>query len=55
LELPGFDEALPEMKKYLKRQAKYKTNVYAIDKTIIDYVDKHWKFTIDRWGYAPPK
>jgi hypothetical protein len=55
LKLPGLETAMPEMKKYLEKQAKYKTNVYAIDKNIIDYVDEHWKFTIDRWGYAPPK
>lgn len=55
LKLPGLDHALPEMKKYLKKQSKYKTNVYAIDKKIIDYVDEHWKFTIDHWSYTPPK
>ena len=55
LQLPGFERALPEMKKYLERQAKYKTNVYAIDKKIIEYVHENWKSTIDRWGYTPPK
>jgi hypothetical protein len=55
LRLPGFERALPEMNKYLERQAKYKTNVYTIDKTIIDYVYEHWKQEIDGWGYKPPK
>jgi len=55
LQLPGFEDALPEMNKYLQRQAKYKTNVYAIDKKIIEYVYKNWKQEIDRWGYTPPK
>jgi hypothetical protein len=55
LQLPGFERALPEMKKYLEQQAKYKTNVYAIDKKIIEYVYENWKSTIDRWGYTPPK
>jgi hypothetical protein len=55
LRLPGFEQALPEMKKYLERQAKYKTNVYAIDKKTIEYVYEHWHHEIDRWGYTPPK
>lgn len=55
LKIPGFENAKPEMMKYLKRQAEYKTNIYSIDKKIIDHVDKHWKFTIDRWRYLPPK
>lgn len=55
LKLPGLEHALPELMKYLERQSKYKTNVYTIDKKIIDYVGKHWKFTIDRWSYTPPK
>jgi hypothetical protein len=55
LKLPGFEQALPEMEKYLERQAKYKTNVYAIDVKIIEYVKKNWSSTIERWGYTPPK
>jgi hypothetical protein len=55
LQLPGFERALPEMKKYLERQAKYKTNVYAIDKKITEYVYENWKSMIDLWGYTPPK
>ena len=55
LRLPGFEHAMPEMQKYLDRQAEYKTNVYAIDTAIIDYVKKNWSDTIKRWGYKPPK
>jgi hypothetical protein len=54
LRLPGLDQAEPRMNQYLARQAEYKTNVYAIDKKIIEYVAMNWKFTIDRWGYSPP-
>lgn len=52
--LPGLQEALPAMQRYLDQQAEYKTNVYSIDKQIIDQVKKNWEFTIDLWGYDPP-
>ena len=55
LKLPGFNDALPEMQKYLERQKDYKTNVYAIDEKILQRVKNNWNFTIDRWGYKPPK
>ncbi|PNX50262.1 MAG: hypothetical protein BV458_13565 [Thermoplasmata archaeon M9B2D] len=54
LKLPGLDNALPEMKKYLSEQKEYKTNVYAMDEKIVEQVDRHWKFTVDRWRYPPP-
>jgi hypothetical protein len=55
LKLPGFESALPEMQKYLDAQAEYKTNVYTIDQSVIDHVNKNWKFAVDHWGYTPPK
>ena len=55
LKLPGLKNALPEMQKYLERQKDYKTNVYSIDKKIIERVKNNWNFTIERWGYKPPK
>ena len=55
LKLSGFEDALPEMKKYLEKQSEYKTNVYTIDDKIVQHVNSHWKFTIDRWNYTPPK
>jgi len=55
LKIPGFETATPGMMKYLERQSEYKTNVYSIDQRIVQHVDKNWKFTIDRWRYAPPK
>jgi hypothetical protein len=55
LKIPGFKTATPAMMKYLERQSEYKTNVYSIDQRIVQHVDKNWKFTIDRWRYAPPK
>ena len=55
LKLPGLENALPEMLKYLEKQSDYKTNVYTIDNKIVQHVNSHWKFTIDRWNYTPPK
>jgi len=55
LRIPGFEDALPKINKYLNQQKKYKTNVYAIDKEVIAHVYSFWKFSIDRWKYTPPK
>jgi omega-hydroxy-beta-dihydromenaquinone-9 sulfotransferase len=55
LQLPGLEKALPEMRKYLEKQADYKTNVYTMDNKIVQHVKNHWKFTIDRWRYTPLK
>lgn len=55
LQLPGLDNALPAMQTYLDKKAQYKTNVYTIDAAILAHVEKHWRFTLDRWGYTPPK
>ena len=43
------------MMKYLEKQKHYKTNVYNIDKKIIQHVKTNWGFTIDLWDYTPPK
>jgi len=55
LKLLGLKKALAGMNKYLERKKDYKTNVYKIDKKIIQHVSKEWEFTIKRWGYKPPK
>jgi hypothetical protein len=55
LQLPGVENAISEMVKYLEKQAKYKTNGYALEKKIIDHVNDNWMFTIDHWKYTAPK
>ena len=55
LKLPDFNKAKPYLEKYLESKKDYKTNVYSIDKKIIDKVKKNWDFTIDMWNYKPPK
>jgi hypothetical protein len=48
-------EAKSKMKDYLEKKAGYKVNVYKINDEIINRINKHWNFTIKRWGYEPPK
>jgi hypothetical protein len=55
LNLDGIGSALPEMKKYLDKKKDYKTNVYKIDKKILDRVKENWDFTINLWNYKAPK
>ena len=55
LDLKDFEIAKPYLEKYLDSKKDYKTNVYSIDKKIIDKVKNKWSFTIDLWNYKPPK
>jgi len=55
LDFKDFEKAKPELEKYLESKKDYKTNVYKIDKKIIDNVKKHWDFTIKLWDYKPPE
>jgi hypothetical protein len=55
LDLKDFDKAKPYLEKYLDSKKDYKTNVYNIDKKIIDKVKKNWGFTVNMWNYKPPK
>lgn len=54
LGLDDFEKAKPYFEKYLDSKKNYKTNVYNIDKEIIDKVKDKWSFTIDKWNYEPP-
>jgi len=54
LDLPHVQNAIPYMKKYLDKKKDYKTNVYKIDKAIIQRVAEQWNFTIKKWNYSPP-
>lgn len=55
LQLEHVSLAIPRMETYLLQKKNYKTNVYTIDEPIIKRIEDNWKFTIDRWGYNPPK
>ncbi len=53
--LGGFDKVKPEFTSYLKSVNNYKKNVYKLDEDIINTIDKHWGFTIDKWNYELPE
>jgi len=55
LKIPGLKNALPGMNKYLDSKKDYKVNVYKYDEKIIKHIYDKWKFTIEKWGYKPPK
>ena len=55
LKIPDFRNALPGFMRYLDRQKDYKVNIYKIDEKIIQRIKNNWSFTIDLWGYKPPK
>lgn len=52
--LPGFEQAESEFKKYIESQAKYKTNQYILDEETITKITEEWKFTIEKWQYDLP-
>jgi hypothetical protein len=54
LNLNDFQKAKPELMKYLESKKDYKTNIYKIDKKIIEKIKKNWNFTIELWDYKPP-
>ena len=54
LGLPDFNKAKSFFEEYLESKKDYKTNVYSIDKNIIDKVKDNWDFTIKMWKYKPP-
>ncbi|MGF3553975.1 MAG: sulfotransferase family protein [Thermoplasmatota archaeon] len=55
LRISGFENALPEMLKYLEKQKNYKTNIYSINEKTIQHIKNNWNFTIDSWKYTPLK
>ena len=55
IDLSGFEAAAPNIQAYLNSLGTYKKNKYNLDKTTIQKIESHWKFTIDRWGYEVPE
>ncbi len=55
LGLSDFEKAKPAIRRHVKNQVNYKTNVYKFDKEVNNLVEKNWGFTIKRWEYEPPK
>jgi omega-hydroxy-beta-dihydromenaquinone-9 sulfotransferase len=55
LHLPGLENALSAIQRYLENKTDYKTNVYSFDKKVIQTVNNNWMFTMKRWKYIPQK
>ena len=52
LSLPAFNNAKPCFEKYVSRQAGYKKNEYTLDSKHINFINRHWGFFIDLFGYT---
>jgi len=56
LNLPGFEEALPNIEAYLSSVKNYKKNKFRnIRPEIKERINKEWKFAFDEWGYEIEK
>lgn len=51
LSLPGFNEALPAMERYVGDRKGYRKNRYEYDARTRSLVDEHWHHAIKQWGY----
>jgi len=54
LGLIGFENAKQQIKRYLKKIAHYKKNVYSIDQNTRNKIRKFWNLTITKWKYNAP-
>ncbi|NEU74340.1 sulfotransferase [Hassallia byssoidea VB512170] len=52
--LPSFEQAEAEFKKYIQSQANYETNKYTLDEETIKKITEQWRFTIEKWQYDVP-
>ncbi len=51
LDLPGFQEALPYFRDYVRKNAKWHKKQYSYDPQVLEMIDKHWAFAFERFGY----
>ena len=54
LDLPDWEQAKPNIEKYVDSLGEYKKNTYQIDAETIEFVDREWGFAVEEWGYKPP-
>ncbi|MGL6180499.1 MAG: sulfotransferase family protein [Tannerellaceae bacterium] len=52
LSIPGFEEARPEIEKYLAKKKGYKKNKYKYDDRTVEIVNANWDFALKRWDYS---
>jgi len=51
LNLPGFEEAKPNIQAYVDSVVDYHKNQYTLTPEIIERVNQHWGFAFKLWGY----
>lgn len=54
LNLSGFENNKLKFVRYLEGLKEYKKNIFQLTHRIIDTVEKHWSFTINKWNYKIP-
>ena len=52
LDIPGFDAAEADIKKYLDKKKGYKKNKYKYNDETVHIVEKNWSKALEEWGYS---
>jgi|694.fasta_scaffold00669_39 hypothetical protein len=52
LEIEGFDNAVPEIRKYASQMSEYRTNRHTMDLGLRDQIIARWSGFFDRYGYS---
>jgi hypothetical protein len=55
LNLPGLTEAEADFQAYIASQKHYRKNKYLLTQEMIETVNQHWQFAIDKWQYSVPQ
>lgn len=51
LDIPGFNDSIPAIGKYLGKKKGYKKNQYTYNDHTIQIVEDKWAMALDKWGY----
>lgn len=52
LQIPGFEEAEADIKKYLDKKKGYKKNKYKYEDSTVKIVEENWGKALSEWGYT---
>ena len=55
LNIPDFTLVQKSFIKYIDSNKKYKKNEHIINNEIVEKINKHWSFALDKWKYEPPQ
>ncbi len=54
LQLPGFEEALPMLRRYLESVDNYERNAFKpLPAELVERIRQEWAFSFEEWGYNP--